>query len=127
MLPVLGLAEVRRPRLAEVHDGVAQRVRRDRTVPEPPVRVLHAGHVRILGVRVRLPVVRVERLDLLVVGETPVAETPFQQRGLSPGRRERYALRHLAHGHCDSRSFDRWSSMYLATARSLTEPMLSAK
>ena len=79
------------------------------------------------GVRVRLLVVRVERLDLLVVGETPVAEAPFQQRGLSPGRRERYALRHLAHGHCDSRSFDRWSSMYLATARSLTEPMLSAK
>lgn len=79
MLLVLGFAEVRRLGLAEVHDGVAQRVRRDWTVLEPFVRILHAGHVRIRGLRVRLLVVRVERLDLLVVGETPVAEALFQQ------------------------------------------------
>lgn len=45
------------------------------------------------------PYQRVERLDLLVVSETPVPEALFEQCGLHFGGRERYALRNFPYGH----------------------------
>ena len=87
---------------AEVLNGVTQRVRRNRTIPQPLVRLLHIGYVRIRGVRISVPVIRVESLNLLVVCETPSAKALLQQRSLRLRRRKRNTLSHLTNYHNNS-------------------------
>lgn len=102
--PMLALAEVRAFRLGEIAYRLAHRIRRQGAIPKPRETVLQVGDVRILGVRIRLPVIRVKCLDLLVVDETAGSEALFQQRLLGDVGPERNALRHMSYGHSAPRS-----------------------
>ena len=69
---------------------------------QPLVRVLHISHVRICGAMVSVLVIRVERLNLLIVRETPRTKALLQQCGLRLRRRKRDTLRHLTDYHHNS-------------------------
>ena len=102
ILPILSLTEVRGLHLSEAHNRITQRVRRNRATPQPLIRALHISHTRTLGARISVLVIRAERLDLLIVRETPSAKTLFQQRGLRLGRYKRDTLCHLTDYHHNS-------------------------